>query len=468
MTLSTGRRRGSPGLFWRIYLTFVLTVVVFAGLAGLAIWRFSGEYSAEWVESVATAVHAREEALLAGLEDRARLEREVAALATELDLRVAIRDARGELLAGDPATRSPRSMKMRQSSRLRRGEPVVGRGDRGPALILPLRADDETLVAAIYFDTGDGDAERRALLAVALLGLLMVLGSGAWPLARSLTRRLAALEQGAERIARGELAHRVAERGGNDEVDRLGHAFNVMAGRLEAMMRSQKMLLTNVSHELRTPVARMRVLTELLGERVAALPDAEHPAARRLGKGIGELGEDLVEMEALIGDLLTSGKLELAARPSGAEGPAIPRTHTPLLPLLTKVAGRVDATVQCAPEDLAVEADGLLLERLLANLLTNARRACPDGQVVASARRDGDAVVLAVEDEGPGIAPEDRGVIFDPFTRLDAARARDQGGVGLGLYLCRQIAEAHGGTIAAEDRADGRRGARLAVRLPRA
>jgi len=76
--------------------------------------------------------------------------------------------------------------------------------------------------------------------------------------------------------------------------------------------------------------------------------------------------------------------------------------------------------------------------------------------------------VLAVEDEGAGIAAEDRAVIFDPFTRLDDARARDQGGVGLGLYLCRQIAEAHGGTIKAEDRPGGARGARLAVRLPRA
>lgn len=458
-------RRGPPGLFWRIYLTFVLTVVVFTGLAGLAIWQFSGEYSAEWVESVATAVNAREDALRAGLKDRAALEAEVAALAAELDLRVAIRDVEGELLAGDPATRTPRNLKPRQRSRLRRGEPVVGRGDRGPALTLGLRDADERLAAAIYLDTGDGDARRQLWLAVALLGLLTVLASGAWPLARSLTRRLAALEQGAERIARGELAHRVSERGGNDEIDRLGQAFNVMAERLEAMMRSQRVLLTNVSHELRTPVARMRVLAELLGERVAALPDAEHPAAMRLGKGIGELGEDLVEMETLIGDLLTSGKLELA---TGAQGGTITRVSTPLQPLLARAAGRVAATVKCEPEDLTIEGDALLLERLLANLLSNARRACPEGQVEVSARAQGSAVVIAVEDEGPGIAPEDRSMIFDPFTRLDAARARDHGGVGLGLYLCRQIAEAHGGTIAAEDRGDRARGARLAVRLPRA
>jgi signal transduction histidine kinase len=460
-------RRGPPGLFWRIYLTFVLTVVGFTGLAAVAIWQFGGDYGPEWVESVAAAVSAREDALRAELRGGAALEAEVAALARELDLRVAVRDVEGGLLAGDPETRMPRNWKPRQRSRLLRGLPVAGRGDRGPALTIGLRdADNEALIAVVHVDTGDGDAARRRMLAVALLGLLMVLASGAWPLARSLTRRLAALEQGAGRIASGELAYRVAQGRGNDEIDRLGRAFNEMAGQLEAMMRAQRALLTNVSHELRTPVARMRVLNELLAERIVALPDGTHPAAVRLGKGIEELGEDLIELETLIGDLLTSGRLELAARPSGAQGPAIPRAHTPLLPLLTRAAGKVAAQVVCA-EDLAIDADARLLERLLANLLHNARRACPEGQVVVSAIVEGAGAVIAVEDEGPGIAAEDRAVIFDPFTRLDAARARDQGGVGLGLYLCRQIAEAHGGTIAAEDRKDGARGARLAVRLPR-
>lgn len=459
---------GPPKLFWRIYLTFVLTVVGFTGLAGLAIWQFSAEYGPEWVESVAAAVSAREDALRAGLAGEAPLDAEVAGLAKELGLRVALRDADGALLAGDEGTRMPRNWKPRQRSRLMRGQPVVGRGEYGPALSIGLRdADNEVLLAVLHVDTGDGAAARGRLLAIALLGLLMVLAGGAWPLARGLTRRLALLEQGAGRIAAGELAYRVAEGRGNDEIDRLGRAFNVMALRLEAMMRAQRALLTNVSHELRTPIARMRVLGELLGERVQALPDPGHPAAMRLGKGIGELGEDLVELETLIGDLLTSGRLELAVRPAGAAGPAIPRAEVELRPLLARAAGKVDARVDCA-DDLAIAADALLLERLLANLLHNARRACPEGQVVVSARIEGETAVLAVEDEGPGIAVEDRSVIFDPFTRLDAARARDHGGVGLGLYLCRQIAEAHGGTIAAEDRPGGARGARLAVRLPRA
>ena len=103
---------------------------------------------------------------------------------------------------------------------------------------------------------------------------------------------------------------------------------------------------------------------------------------------------------------------------------------------------------------------------MITNLVANALKYSPAEGAVLLSLRAGDELRIAVEDEGPGIAPADRAQIFDPFTRLDAARARDQGGVGLGLYLCRQIAQAHGGTITAEDRPNGARGARLAVRLP--
>lgn len=447
------------GLFLRIYLSFVLTVVAFAALVALALLRLSGQYDAAWVESVEAAVAAREERIVAALDQPPALARELSALAAELDLRAALRDPEGRLLAGDPATRSRRGRNPRHLARLQRGQPLVQRGERDPALALGLFAADDTLVAVLALDTGDRGAARTRQLALALLGLLLVLGVGAWPLARSLTRRLARLEEGADRIAAGQLDHRVPGASGGDEIDRLGHAFNAMATQLEAMLRGQRALLTNVSHELRTPIARMRVLVELLGERLAALPD-EHPVATRLRRGITELGEDLVELEGLIADLLTSGRLDLAG------APALQRQSVELGPLLARAAARVGARVRCAPPGLRAELDVVLIERLLANLLHNARRACPEGQIDLAAVGDGASLLLSVEDEGPGIAPAERARIFEPFTRLDAARARDHGGVGLGLYLCRQIAQAHGGTIAAEDRLDGARGARLAVRLP--
>lgn len=448
------------GLFLRIYLTFVLTVVAFAALVALALLRLSSRYDAAWVESVELAVAAREDRLVAALHQPAALERELATLAAELDLRAALRDPDGRLLAGDPLTRSRGVRNPRHLARLQRGQPLVQRGDREPALALGIFTADDTLVAVLALDTGARGKARTWPLGLALLGLLLALGVAAWPLARSLTRRLARLEEGADRIAAGQLEHRVPGDGNGDEIDRLGQAFNAMATQLGAMLRGQRALLTNVSHELRTPIARMRVLVELLGERLANLPDPDHPVAARLRRGIAELGEDLIELEGLIGDLLTSGRLDLAG------APALQRSPTELLPLLTRAAARVGARVRCEPPELGAELDVVLIERLLANLLHNARRACPEGQIEIAAVRDGAALLLSVEDEGPGIAPADRAQIFEPFTRLDAARARDHGGVGLGLYLCRQIAQAHGGTIAAEDRLDGARGARLALRLP--
>jgi signal transduction histidine kinase len=461
-TSRPGPRRG--GLFRRIYLTFILTVVAFAGLVALAVLTLASPYDAAWVESVEAAVTTREPALTQLLSDTPALGRELSALADELQLRAVILDLDGDPIAGDPATRRPRrgphGLKLRQRARLQRGQPMVHRDERGPVLSFGLSDNDGQLVAVLVLDTGDHPGQNARRLALALLGLLAALAVGAWPLARSLTRRLAILELGAGRIARGELDHRVPGRRAGDELDRLGDAFNEMAAQLEAMLRGQRALLTNVSHELRTPIARMRVLAELLGERIDSLPDRDHPAVTRLRRGITELGEDLLELETLISDLLTSGRLDLAGNP------ALQRSHTPLAPLLARLAARQGATPRCDPPDLHADLDLVLIERLLANLLHNARRACPQGQIEISAHIDAGQLVLAVEDEGPGIAPADRAAIFDPFTRLDAARARDHGGVGLGLYLCRQIARAHGGTIAAEDRPGGARGARLAVRLP--
>lgn len=456
-------RRG--GLFLRIYLTFILTVVVLAALIGLVVLSLARPYDAAWVESVDAAVAAREPALsrlVLAASDRPTLESELRVLADQLDLRAAIRDPSGRLLAGDPATRSPRVLKPRQRARLQTGQPVLQRGDRdarGPALSFGLTDPDGQIIGVLAFDVGDRDSRRNRLLALALLGLLAILAGGAWPLARSLTRRLALLEAGADRIARGELHHRIPDDRASDELGRLGLAFNAMAGQLEAKIRGQRALLTNVSHELRTPVARMRVLAELLAERLAGMPDPEHPATLRVRRGIAELGDDLGELEALIADLLTSGRLDLG-------GAATLHRHATDLPaLLTRLAARVGAHVRCPP-DLHPELDALLIERLLTNLLHNARRACPDGPIELTALPTATALILSVEDAGPGIAPGDREAIFEPFTRLDDARARDHGGVGLGLYLCRQIAHAHGGTITAEDRTDRAPGARLVVRLP--
>ncbi|MEZ4384228.1 MAG: HAMP domain-containing sensor histidine kinase [Nannocystaceae bacterium] len=469
--MSPTQRPPASGLFRRIYLTFVGTVIVFAALIAATMYAASNRYDATWVASVDEDVEAAQTALVAHIagDDADALDRDLRALSDRHDLRFALRSPRGDLLAGD-RTIPPPPRRRGGLHRLRAGKPVVHRRERfGPPVIhWGIAADNDAQLAAILTADAAEPGRARWILGGIALGLLLILGFGAWPLARSLVRRLAAVEDGALQIADGDLSHRLPLPAGGpkDEVDALAATFNRMAERLEGLVSGQRILLANVSHELRTPVARMRVLVEILEdradilrERVAAERDGQ--IVDRLRRGLGELTDDLREIEALIGDLLTSGKLELAAD-GGVE-----RGRIVVAELLERLGDRFAATHSATPEDLAIDGDAMLLERLLSNLLANARRACPDGALTLRARVDEGAVVLTVEDEGPGIPPENRDVIFEPFSRLDGARDRDAGGVGLGLYLCRQIAKAHGGTIVAAGREDGRSGARFVITLPK-
>ncbi len=472
--MSAAKRPPASGLFRRIYLTFVGTVIIFAGLNALLVLVASSRFDDAWVADVDEAFEAIEPDIVAHLDDPDALDRDLRRMAERYDLRLGLRSPRGTYLAG---TRDlPPPPRRRRLNRLDNGKPVVMRGPRfGPPILHwgirgsePGRGDQRRLVAVLTADAGD-PGRFRWIVGGAVLGLLVMLGLGALPLARSLVRRLAAVEDGAEQIADGALSHRLPlpPGGPRDEVDGLAATFNRMAERLERLVSGQQILLANVSHELRTPVARMRVLVEILEERVELLGqrtgDAEAPLVGRLSRGLGELTEDLKEIQALIGDLLTSGKLELAADGGVERAPLVAAELT------ERLADRFAAVGSAEPPDLVLQGDPMLLERLLSNLLSNARRACPEGEITlrAAATADGGAI-FTVEDEGPGIPVADREAIFEPFSRLDGARDRDQGGVGLGLYLCRQIARAHGGTIVTEDRPDGARGARFVITLPAA
>lgn len=476
-----GRPVGRGGLFWRVFSTFFGAVLVFVALASVVLVTTRPRHDAGWVEATDAVIEQHRPALLAALAGEGDLEREIAALAAKLELRLALRDHQGALLAGDRDVAPIRNLHPRQRRRLERGAAVMLRGRSGDPQLVFAIGERALLVA----DTGLDAARRTRFLVAGALGLVALLGASAWFLARSLTRRLAVLEDGAARIARGDLHHPIPIHAPGDEIDRLGQAMNDMAAQLGELLRGQRALLANVSHELKTPIARLRVLAELISERAEALP--EHPASARIRQGALELEQDLGELATLVQDLLTSGRLEL----SGPHASPIQRDPIELLPFLARVAAPYDAEVAVVPADLTVPGDALLLDRLLVNLLSNARRACPSGHVWVRAEvertNDGDMARISVEDEGPGIPPEERTRVFEAFYRLDDARARDHGGVGLGLYLCAQIARAHGGTIVAEDRGDAPKaprapargapdepaaaepaphGARLVVRLP--
>lgn len=454
--LETSRPRGS--LFRQVLLTFVLTLAAAIITSGFMSYQLGRAYGPRWIEQTKTSLEAlRPE--FQQTADPLALEELVRKSGIRLDVRLRLESRPRAFLRGRERVH------MSAMRQLRRGELAVLPPRRPldhPKVLVPLFAEQSQRMSALL--VAQPRSSRASLLLFGSLGGLIVLSVGAWILSRSVTRRVIVLEQTAHRLAAGDLSARTlsdAHDAGppGDELDSLARSLDNMATRIDELLQSQRALLTNVSHELRTPIARMRVLAELMEDR----PDHAYTATQRQTDA-HRLQEDVGEMERLVQDLLTSGRLELG----GDAG--LRREPLDLGSLATKIASRFDADVDLPDDETNLEilADPMLMERVLSNLLGNARRACPEGEVRVEVRRTPSGICMAVEDRGPGIPEDRREEIFQAFVRLDAARARDAGGTGLGLYLSERIARAHGGTITARARLDGRPGARLEVRLPRA
>jgi signal transduction histidine kinase len=313
------------------------------------------------------------------------------------------------------------------------------------------------------------NAERDPTRGLLFIGAVLVgLALGSWPLARSIAAPVERITAAARALGEGQLdaRARVTARG---ELGELGRTFDEMAARLQALIAAERELLANVSHELRTPLARIRVALEL-----AAEGDAE-----RARRALGEIGEDLIELDRLVGDVLEAARLE-------AQGAAALRVEARDLDPAALVADAAERFRAAHPDRLLevevaaalppLRGDPALLRRLLGNLLENAAKYSDRGiPVTLSARsartgpgvvaRTGPGVVeLEVRDQGIGIAPEDLPRLFMPFFRTDRSRARGTGGTGLGLVLAKRIAEAHGGSIAA--RSGPGEGTAFTVTLP--
>ncbi|XAH26368.1 ATP-binding protein [Xylophilus sp. GW821-FHT01B05] len=280
------------------------------------------------------------------------------------------------------------------------------------------------------------------------LGLVAVaVALATYPIIRKLTRRLERLQQGVEQWGRGDLTARVPVQG-SDEVAFLARRFNHSAERIETLVDSHKSLLANASHELRSPLTRIRMGLELMG----ATPSAAFKE---------EIARNIAELDQLIDEILLASRLDAQEADIGT------LETMDLTGLAAEECARVDAELE-VPDDarsgVAVRGVSRLLRRAVRNLLENARR-YSHGDILLLVRRDGDRAVLSVCDRGPGVPPEQRERIFEPFYRLPGASERE-GGVGLGLALVRSIALRHGGSVRCEGRPDGESGACFILELP--
>jgi signal transduction histidine kinase len=302
-----------------------------------------------------------------------------------------------------------------------------------------------------------------SMLLVSPLILLFSVGVGYLLSARAL-RPLGTMIDELEAITDGRSLHRrlPAPAESADEMDRLAHTLNAMLARLETSFTALRRFIADASHELKTPLTVMRVGVE------HSLTDVRTPP-----ETIAALDETLQEvrrMTELVDTLLTlarvdEGRMDLHTEP--VELSALLGEVYETAQMLGEEAG-VEVTAEIAPGPIVVQADRARLRQLALNLLSNAvKYTPPGGRVWLSLTARDDVATISVRDTGIGIAPGDVDRVFDRFWRADAARSRtgERPGFGLGLSICRWIAESHGGSIAVTSRPG--RGSTFTVTLPR-
>jgi signal transduction histidine kinase len=388
----------------QIHATVIVALVLFALLAGVA-W-FLGPGGREEQQLSAGLATTVAEVLPAPDRSRAELQASLERLAPRFGLDAAVFSASGERLAWVGA---PLPLPHRDGLR---AHLVHARG-RGLSLVLRL-PDGRLLVAA----PPHPDLRHLGTVAVTLGLLAVAVAVGAWPLVGRLTRRIERLRLRVEDLGRGDLAVRAPVEG-RDEVADLARSFNRAADRIQQLVESQRRQLAFASHELRSPLARLRLSLEML----AGDPDLKARAAR-----------DVAELDGLIDELLEASRLE--ARPALER-----RDEVDVLALAAEEAARAGVEVEGAA--VVLRGDARLLRRLVRNLLENARRHGGGAITVRVEPRPAGAR-LSVEDRGPGVAPDERERVFEPFYR-PRGTAETGTGYGLGLALVRQIARAHGG-----------------------
>jgi signal transduction histidine kinase len=270
---------------------------------------------------------------------------------------------------------------------------------------------------------------------LAIVTGVLVIGSRV--AARRITRRLEALETGVGELGSGVLSARVRV-DGDDEVASLARRFNWAAERIERLVESQRRVLASASHEFRSPLARLRMALELIRDDTA-LPERR----RRIDESVA----DIEELDALVEDLLLAERLTV--------GKKEPREDVDLAKLVEGEARRVRARTEIAPA--IVNGEARLLRRLVRNLIENAKRHAGGADITVGVGMvlEREKAQIWVADRGPGIPADERERIFEPFYRSRSHAEGEEGGVGLGLALVRQIARHHGGDVTCEAREGG-------------
>jgi two-component system sensor histidine kinase CpxA len=449
-------------LFWKIFLSFWVALVLFAGTTMFTASHYL-EHTRQQEEGtgpherlqnrVAEGQRIADHAGLDGLRDWLR----------DLDRRelvpLLLIDRDGNDLLGRPVPAPVAERLAREATRPWR---APFRPRPRPLIRLP-DGSEYRLVPDYQAVTLGRVIARPRVIALPLILAALASGLVCFLLARYLTAPLDRLRRATERYAAGDLGTRVAPTLGKrrDEVAELAQAFDHMAQRLQELMMSQRQLLSDVSHELRSPLARLQVALGLARQRTDGRAAAE----------LDRIERETERLNDLIGQLLSLARLE--------SGVALTeREAVDLVELLASVASDADFEACAAHRRVelgsttpaTIHGDARLLHSAIENIVRNAvRHTAENTAVTLSLQRDGgkpDNWRITIRDHGPGVPEAMLPRLFEPFVRVGDARDRASGGYGLGLAIAQKAVRLHGGEIAARNEPEG--GFSIVVALPAA
>ena len=279
-----------------------------------------------------------------------------------------------------------------------------------------------------------------------------------WIFSRVITRPIAGLNRGIQRMSKGDFSSRVKIRG-SGEMKQLARAFNSMSEKLETLDESRNQFVSNASHELKTPLATMKIMIESLIYQ----PDMDKNLRTEF---MTDINNEIDRLSAVVSDLLTLVQMD-------SQNVKLSRENLSIAQLIKENAHRLQPIADQKKQKIALSlsdpcdiyADKSKLNQVIYNLMENAVKYTQNGGTIrVSLQRQGRDARFTVSDNGPGIPKENLPHIFDRFYRVDKARSREKGGTGLGLSIVHQLVLLHGGAISVES--EEGKGATFIVELP--
>ena len=341
------------------------------------------------------------------------------------------------------------------------GYPAIGED----ALVQPVVVNSETvgwLAVTPFQSVTEAGGERfqqyqlRTSLVMGVFSLLLAMLI-AWWIARTLLEPVKRVAAATHRLASGDYGSRVAV-ASDDEVGQLSRDFNQLAYTLERNEKMRREFMADVSHELRTPLSVLRGELEAIEDGVRSLDQSSMKSLQGEVSMLSKLVDDLYELSLADVGALTYRKAPCLLNDLLENSLAMYRDR------FTARQLQIDLELPRKPVELL--ADASRLQQLFSNLLENAVRYTDvNGTLRISVGVDHDTVRIDFLDSGPGVSADQLPRLFERFYRGESSRNREHGGAGLGLAICRSIANAHDGSLVADHSPYG--GLWLILRLPR-